>query len=176
MGLPTDYSPAPLPKQGLWWRIIVSIAGLAVLAAIFSMYPTEHGNTWYHQLNQPFFAPAYWMPFVAWPLVYILMGSALGIMWQRHAKSPDPMERMYAKNGIVLFGIHLIFNLIFPFLLIGLQMPILSLVDICVLICFIFILVRFFKHVDHTASRLLIPYLLWIIYAASLNAAILVLN
>ncbi len=159
-----------------WWKMIVSIIVLGGVGFVCSRYPTQHGSSWYHQLNQPFFAPPYWLPFVMWTLVYILMGCAIGIIWHYAAKNPVEQTVKLAKKAIVLFVIHLVFNLIFPILLIGFEAPVVALVDILILIIFIGILIKKFLPINKIASRLLIPYLIWIFYATALNVAIIVLN
>lgn len=170
------YDKEPVSKRGVWWRMIASIIILGGAGFLFSRYPAQHGEGWYHQLRQPVFAPPYWLPFVMWSLVYILMGCSVGIVWHRAVKSSSPQTVKLAKQGIILFIIHLGFNLIFPIILIGFRLPLISLIDILILIIFILLLIRKFYPVSRTASFLLIPYLLWIIYATMLNVALLVLN
>src|SRR5699024_10398093 len=120
--------------KGLWWKIVLSIVVLSSIAAVCSRFPAEHGSGWYHQLEQPFFAPAYWMPFVMWTLVYILMGAAVGLLWQQHVKSKDQAVAKRAKKGLQLFGVHLIFNLICPIILIGFRMPVVAFIDMLILL------------------------------------------
>src|SRR5699024_8805546 len=115
-------------------------------------------------------------PFVMWPLVYVLMGCSFGILWHYAVKSRQPQMVKLAQKGIVLFIIHLVFNLVFPVIFIGFHLPVVAFIDILILIAFILTLIWFFKRINRTAAYLLIPYLFWIIYAAALNGAILVLN
>lgn len=163
-------------KGKLWLRILISIGFLGGLAWLVSLFPAETGSSWYHDLKQPAFAPPYWLPFVMWTLVYVLLGTALGILWNQAETAKDQNLILKTVKGIFFFGIHLLFNLIFPIILIGLEMPVLSLIDILILIALIVALIFYLHPVNKTASLLLVPYLIWIIYAASLNVAILVLN
>lgn len=164
------------PKNGVWWKMIVSIFILGAVGFLFSKYPAEQGGGWYHQLRQPPFAPPYWLPFVMWTLVYILMGCSVGMIWHHAAKNPDSRIIKLAKAGIALFIIHLIFNLLYPLILIGYHLPLVSLIDILLLIVFIIVLILRFYRISQIASFLLIPYLFWIIYATLLNISIIVLN
>src|SRR5699024_3675399 len=163
-------------RKDIWWKMIVSIAILGLLGFIFSRYPAENGDGWYHQLELPYFAPPYWLPFVMWTLVYILMGCSVGIIWQYAAKSENTQLKSRAKKGLLFFGIHLLFNLFFPIILIGFHKPIIGLIDIVILLVFIVFLIRFFRPINRVASNLLIPYFLWILYATMLTVAIIVLN
>ncbi len=163
-------------KQGLWWKILISIVVLTTVAVVCSRFPAEYGSGWYHQLKQPFFAPAYWMPFVLWTVVYILMGWTVGLLWQQNLKTTNPIDAIRAKNGLKLFGVHLIFNLSCPIILIGFQMPVLAFIDMLILLALIGVMIYRFSRFNRLASRLMIPYLIWIVYAAALNLAIIVLN
>lgn len=165
-----------LSKKKAWWKMVTATVILGTLAYIFSRYPSQLGEGWYHQLQQPFFAPPYWLPFVMWSIVYILMGCSIGIIWHYAAKSPSPKTVNRAKKGIVLFGIHLLFNLIFPVILIGFHLPIIAFLDILLLIIFIIVLIWHFNPINRSAAYLLLPYLIWIIYASALNLAIIILN
>ena len=163
-------------RKDIWWKMIVSIAILGLLGFIFSRYPAENGDGWYHQLELPYFAPPYWLPFVMWTLVYILMGCSVGIVWHHAVKSTGVRTLKLAKTRLVLFSIHLVFNLLFPLFLIGFHLPVISLIDIVILLLFIAVLIRYFYRIHPTASYLLLPYFFWILYATILNISIIVLN
>lgn len=167
---------ATVSKNDTWWKILISIFVLGIAGFLFSRYPTAHGGGWYHQLKQPDFAPPYWLPFVMWSVVYILMGSSVGIIWHHAVNKSNPLIVKSSRKGIFLFIIHLIFNLIFPLILIGYHLPVISLIDISILVLLIIALIWKFHPISKTAAWLLMPYLVWIIYATLLNAAILVLN
>ena len=136
-----------------------------------------HGHEeWYKTLNQPFFAPPRWLPWVMWMIVYILMGGAIGIIWQIKAINRYPIITKFAKRGIIVFVLHFIFVFIYPTFLFGLHMPGLALADLIIILAFIVILIRHFFRLDRVAAYLLIPYFIWGLYAAALNIAIIILN
>ncbi len=164
-----------LKKEALG-KMLLSTIILAGLAFLCSHYPAETGGGWYHQLKQPVFAPPYWLPFAMWTLVYILMGCSAGILWHNAAQNKDTQLASRAKKGLVLFAIHLIFNLIFPVILIGFHKPVIGMIDLLILLGFIGYMIRYFQPINRLAARLLIPYFIWIVYAGALNAAIIVLN
>lgn len=170
---PDEYS---LSKKGVWWKILISLLVLIAIGYIFSHYPAQYGGGWYQHLKQPFFAPAHWVPFVMWALVYVFMSCSFGIIWHYAVKSHQPRMANLAQKGMVLFAVHLLFNLIFPVILIGFHLPVVAFIDILILIIYVITLIWFFKRINRIAACLLIPYLLWILYAAALNAAIIVLN
>lgn len=171
-----EYKPGVFSREGIWRKIFISVTVLGLVSMLFSRFPAKSGDGWYHSLNQPTFAPAYWMPFVMWTLVYILIGISFAIVWDKFEKAPTVAEKDIARTGILLFGAHMVFNWINPLLLIGLHWPKLALIDMLILIGFIIALIFHFRKIDKVATQMLIPYFIWILYAASLLVAIIVLN
>lgn len=163
-------------KNGLWWRILVAIiviGGLGVLSSRLCM--GEH-QVWYHALNQPFFMPPTWLPWMMWTIVYILIGGSIGIIWQLSVVGRYPIIIKLAKRGLIIFFIHFIFVFIYPTLLFGFHQMVLALIDLCIILIFVVGLIRFFFRLDRVAAFLLVPYFIWASYAAALNIALIILN
>ncbi|HLW30590.1 MAG TPA: TspO/MBR family protein [Brumimicrobium sp.] len=163
-------------KSGLWWKIVISalvFLGLGTLSGLCSMNGYE---SWYNDLNKPFFNPPAWIFGPTWTILYILMGGSFAIIWHIVAIGRYPIIVKFAKRGVVIFLIHFLFNLAWTPIFFGLQMPGLALVIIFILLAFIIILIRHFFRLDRLSAFLLIPYLLWVSFATALNLAIVVLN
>lgn len=163
-------------KKGLFIRVLISILILGSLGIFSSRLAMSGHVEWYKTLNQPFFAPPRWLPWILWMVVYILMGGALGIIWQIKAINRYPIITKFARRGIIIFIIHFLFVFIYPSLLFGLHHPVIALVDLIIILAFTVILIRHFFRLDRVAAFLLIPYFLWCLYAATLNISIIVLN
>lgn len=97
------------------------------------------------------------------------MGISLYRIWV-YGKSPAKTRL------IVLFFIQLIFNLLWTILFFGLKTPIFALFEIITLMGIVGFLTYQFGKVDKWAGILLVPYLLWGIFAAILNFSIVILN
>lgn len=166
----------PTFKSGLWWKIVISsfvFIGLGTLSGFLSMNGYE---TWYSQLNKPFFIPPNWLFGPTWIVLYILMGGSLGIIWQIAAVSRYPIISNFAKRGVFIFLLHFILNLTWSPLFFGVKMPVLAFVLISIMLAFIVLIIRHFYRLDRLAAFLLIPYLLWTIFATVLNLSIIILN
>lgn len=166
----------PSFKKGLFIRILISILVLGSLGVLSSRLAMTGHVEWYKTLNQPFFAPPRWLPWILWMVVYILMGASFGIVWQIKAINRYPIITKFARRGINVFLIHFIFVFIYPTLLFGMRHPVIALVNLIVILAFIVILIRHFYRLDRIAAFLLIPYFIWCLYAAALNISIIVLN
>ena len=125
-------------------------------------------SIWYNNLIKPAFAPPDWIFAPAWAFLYSLMGLALLFYIL------EPEKKKAA--GYVYFGIQLFLNLLWTPVFFGLKSIVWGLVIIILLDIFVILTIwRFFK-VYKPAGILLIPYLLWIIFATYLNIGYLVLN
>lgn len=163
-------------KTGLWWKIVLSVIvflGLGTLSGFSTMSAIDG---WYADLTKPSFTPPNWIFGPAWTILYILMGGSFGIIWQVAAKGRYPIMVKFAKRGLVLFGVHFLLNLAWTPLFFGLHRPDWALLVIVLLIIMIAFLIRHFFRLDRLAAFLLVPYLLWGLFATVLNISILVLN
>ena len=125
-------------------------------------------STWYINLNKPSFNPPKWIFGPVWTILYIMMGIALGKIWD---------NRNNNKPLLILFIIQLIFNLAWSPIFFYFQRIDFALYDIILLWMnlFFIILISLFRKAKIIAT-LLIPYFLWVSFAAILNLRIYQLN
>lgn len=124
---------------------------------------------WYNELNKPALSPPSWIFSPVWLILYITILLALITFivkptWQKKS------------SGYSWFIIQMLLNLLWMpafFILknVGLALAIIILLDISV-----FLTIKSFYSVSKLASRLLIPYFIWILFATYLNAAYFILN
>ena len=163
-------------REGLLIKVVISsiiIIGLGTLSGLLS---AGGEGQWYASLNKPAFTPPNWLFGPAWLVLYILMGISFARIWQVKTKSRYPIIRKYAYNGILIFSVHFLLNLIWTPLFFGLQQPLLALINIIILLGMILFLIRYFKRIDRIAAFVLIPYVLWVSFATLLNLSIVILN
>ena len=77
---------------------------------------------------------------------------------------------------LILYGLQLLANFIWPLLFFGGGWFLLSFFWLIVLWVLIYLTIRAFSKVDETAGNLLIPYILWVTFAAYLNFGIYLFN
>lgn len=127
-------------------------------------------NSWYSVLKKPFFTPPSWLFGPVWTLLYIMMGVAAGIVWSRG------FYHKWVKIALYHFGFQLILNAAWSIFFFGLQNPLIAFVDITALFILLIFTFKWFKVVNITAAYLLVPYIIWVAYAAILNLRIWQLN
>ena len=148
--------------------IFIFISQAAGLVGSFFTSPAI--PTWYATLNKPSFNPPSWLFGPVWITLYTLMGLAAWLVWQKWGEST------LAKGAVILFLVHLVFNSLWSILFFGLQNPGLAFIEIIILWLMILALIIIFYRIDKRAAYLLVPYILWVSFAAVLNFSIWRLN
>jgi tryptophan-rich sensory protein len=124
---------------------------------------------WYHvTMRQPSFLPPYWLFGVAWALVHVFMAVAAWEVWLTGHGSRN--------RALAWWGLLLVMNVGWSALIFGLHRPGWSWLLLSLTIVFSMLCVRFFSLLSRTAAYLMGPYLVWIVFAWTLNLAIWTLN
>ena len=150
--------------------LIVVVTCLAI--GYFSGTVTRSAITdWYPTLEKPIFNPPNWVFAPVWSMLYIMMGVAAGLVWNR-----IDFEKELVKKALILFAIQLALNALWSYLFFGLHNPMLAGLEIIVLWLFIYETYLQFSKINKIAGYLFIPYLAWVSFAAVLNISIWWLN
>ncbi len=117
-------------------------------------------------VNPPLSPPSYLFPIV-WSILYLLIGTSYYIY--RKNNNDDSLT-------IKLYYIQLILNYLWSIIFFTLKLRTLAVIWIIILaITIIYLMIRFYKE-ERTSFYLLIPYILWVLFATYLNIGIVVLN
>ena len=123
--------------------------------------------TWYGGLSKPNWTPPNWLFAPVWTVIYVLMGIAVGLTWRRSSLAAVPMQ---------LFLLQLLLNVAWSAVFFRFRSPGSAFVEIVALWCATLVTALSFRNSDRLAGWLMIPYLVWVSYAAALNFAIWRLN
>ncbi|KKT11448.1 MAG: Integral membrane protein [candidate division WWE3 bacterium GW2011_GWB2_43_22] len=151
-------------------KLIISFIVTFTAAALGAYFTSPSINTWYASLNKPFFNPPNWVFGPVWTLLYILMAVALYLVWKKEAESREKLK------AVILYTIQLTLNALWSVVFFGMREPTIALAEIVFLGIAVILTAQSFKKISVGASRLLIPYIIWIGFAAILNLSIVVLN
>ena len=128
-------------------------------------------KTWYPTIEKPIFNPPNWVFAPVWTMLFILMGIAAGMVWNKL----EPNKEL-VKKGLLFFTVQLLLNALWSYLFFGLNNILLALIEIILLWLIIYETYYIFKQVDKKAGYLLIPYLGWVGFASVLTGTIYWLN
>jgi translocator protein len=136
-------------------------------SAIGGLATIEFKEPWYSLLIKPSYNPPDWMFAPVWTTLYLMMTIAIWTFW--HSKNKNI-------KTIYIYFIHLIFNTTWSVVFFVFHKIFFALVILVILILLIITLIVRFKRVNMISYYLMIPYLLWCIYALILNTSLLILN
>lgn len=151
---------------------ILSVVVTCLVIGYFSGIVTRSAITdWYPTLVKPSFNPPNWIFAPVWSLLYVMMGVAAGLVWNRLE-----FEKEAVKKALIFFAIQLALNALWSYLFFGLHNPMLAGLEIIVLWLMIYETYVQFGKINKIAGYLFLPYLAWVSFAAVLNASIWWLN
>ena len=120
-------------------------------------------KVWYNQFKKaPWTPPDYWFGII-WPILYTLMFISLYMVYNN-------------RKALTLFVIQFVLNIIWTTIFFRLKMIKLALFDLILLLFVVVMTIRVFYSINKFAAILLLPYLLWLFVAFSLNLYIVIHN
>jgi len=140
----------------------LAVGGLAALLT--------GGMDAFDALNKPPLSPPGWLFPIVWSVLYLLMGYAS----YRVLESGAGEEHI--RKAILLYAAQLLANFIWPLLFFGGMWLLAALIWILVLWVLILLTILAFTKDDEIAGHMLLPYILWVTFAAYLNFGFFLCN
>lgn len=142
---------------------------LAFAAAAIGGIASANAGSFYQELVRPSWSPPASLFGPVWTVLYLLMGIAAWLVWSEK-------QSEHRRGALTLFVIQLAFNTLWSWLFFAWREGGWAFAEILLLWILIVATVIAFRRVDRIAAVLMIPYLLWVSFAAVLNFAIWRLN
>jgi benzodiazapine receptor len=154
-----------------WGRIaLITVPAIVLIGSASGWLSNSgYGNRWFASLLKPDFMPPGWLFGVVWPILYVLMGIAVAMILA------EPPSRRRS-NALLLFFAQLALNFAWSPIFFALHDMRLAKVVIFVMAGIAAAAAGQFLRLRRVAGLLLIPYLAWLVFAATLNTAIDNLN
>jgi tryptophan-rich sensory protein len=144
-------------------------AGTVILVLAIGGWTTTVG-TWYENLRKPPWNPPNWVFGPAWTVILALAAWSGVSAW---TNAPDDPGRVLI---LALFGINIVLHMLWSPLFFELKRPDWALIEVPFLWLSIAALILGVGQYSTLAVWLLLPYLLWVTFAALLNLTIVRLN
>jgi benzodiazapine receptor len=154
-----------------WGKIaLVSVPAIVLLGSLSGWVSNSgFGNDWFDALEKPSFMPPGWAFGVVWPILYVSLGVAVAMI---HALPPSEAKR----KALILFYIQLVLNFAWsPVFFAAHDMRAAAVIIIMMIAIAAGAAGQFFR-LRVAAGYLMVPYLAWLVFATTLNTAILNLN
>lgn len=126
-------------------------------------------DDWYWGLNKSPLTPEGYVFGIVWPILYVLMGLSLAIIWQKR-------NEKWADWAIGVFLFQLVMNFSWSPLFFCMHEIATSFYLLLSIVSAVIVTIILFLRVSSFAAVLLVPYLMWICFASYLNYEIMQSN
>ena len=148
---------------------LISWFALCFVASAIGAAASIQAQSFYGELTQPTWAPPSWVFGPVWTILYGMMAVAAWLVWSEGGLRAN-------RSSLSLFGAQLALNSLWSWLFFAWFLGALAFADILILWALIAATIVSFWKVRPLAGALLIPYLLWVSFAAALNYSVWQLN
>ena len=143
-----------------------------------TLFTIPNVDGWYAEAEKVAWSPPNWLFAPTWSALYFLIALSAWLIW----RNTDERLRKARKTALIVYAIQIVLN--------GLWTPVffggypafgslalwIGLVIIVALAVTIVIMIAKYRKISALAAWLMLPYLLWILFATSLNAGVAILN
>ncbi|MFJ9554453.1 TspO/MBR family protein [Nocardiopsis sp. NPDC101807] len=143
-------------------------AALVAVAAVGGAAASGSGAV-YAELELPAWAPPAWLFGPVWTALYVMIALAGWLVWRASGLAG-------ASAFFAVYALQLVLNAAWTPLFFGAGLYFAALVDIAALAVAVAAAIALGRRHSTAAALLLVPYLLWVVFAAALNLAIAVAN
>jgi benzodiazapine receptor len=160
------------PRRGIgrrdWLGLLAFLAVAIAVAAIGSLTTIGAVDGWYAHADHVGWTPPNWIFGVVWTVLYAMIAVAGWLVWRMR-------YRRDVRTALTLYAAQFVLNSLWTpvffggYQLIGVAALWVAVVIIIALDLLVAATVASFWPASRTAALLLVPYLLWILYASSLN-------
>jgi len=146
-------------SKNKFWIFVLCLAIVFIAALIGGLF-TDTG-AWYEKIKPSITPPNYVFPIV-WNILFFLIALSLFFSWIN-------ADKKQKKSVMIIFGLNLIFNILWSVFYFGLKNVSLAFLDLILIWISIIAMIKIAWKIDRKASLLLVPYLLWVSFAGVLN-------
>jgi benzodiazapine receptor len=151
-----------------WLMLTVFLAICLAAGGLGSFVTGSSVRHWYPQLRKPVGTPPSWVFGPVWTTLYVLMAISAWLVWREYGRGARP--------ALLIFFAQLTLNVAWSGIFFGSRLPGVAFAEILILWLAIAFNIFVFYWLVPAAALLLLPYLLWVSYAAYLNFGIWRLN
>lgn len=149
--------------------LLIAVAIPLLVGAVAGLL-TRNSMQVFEGLQQPPFAPPGVLFPIVWTILYALMGIASYLIY---TSGKDPEE---VSSALTVYGVQLVVNFLWPIVFFRFGWYTFAFFWLILLWVLVIYTILLFYRISKPAAWLMVPYLLWLTYAAYLNLGIVLLN
>ena len=147
--------------------VLVAFVGACFLAAATgAVFPP---GDWYERLAKPSWRPPNWLFAPVWTVIYLTIAVSGWLVWRKYGFAGATLP-------LAIYLLQLVLNAAWTPIFFGLRRPDLAFFEIVMLWLSIVATIATFRSLNAAAAWLLLPYLAWVTFAATLNFSVWRLN
>lgn len=149
--------------------LIISIA-IPLAVGGLSALLTKDSMIMFDYVRKPPLSPPGWIFPVVWTILYILMGLASYFVYNLNK------PKLQINSALLFYGIQLFFNFFWSIFFFNMEKYLFSFIWLIAMWLLIIITAAKFWNIDKRSGLLMLPYIIWVTFAAYLNLGIYLLN
>ena len=146
--------------------LIVFVGASFLAAATGAVFPP---GDWYERLAKPAWRPPNWLFAPVWTVIYLTIAVSGWLVWRKSGFAGAALP-------LTIYLLQLVLNAAWTPIFFGLHRPDLAFLEIVMLWLSILATIITFHSLNAGAAWLLVPYLAWVTFAATLNFGVWRLN
>lgn len=152
------------------WKTLLKSIAIPLVTGGISALISMGGMKKFDTVNKPSFTPPMAVFPIAWTILYILMGIAFYLVITSNTSA------IKLSNAVKLYGAQLAFNFFWSIWFFSFSLYWFAFFWLVILWVLIILTIISFYKISKPAAYLMIPYLLWVTFAAILNFSIALMN
>lgn len=152
------------------WKTLIAAIAIPLAVGGLAALLTRGSMEMFAQLNKPPLSPPGWVFPVVWTILYTLMGIASYIVYTSDAPQAE------IRTALRRYAAQLAVNFFWSIFFFRFQWYLFSFLWIILLWILVFATLVSFYRISKAAGWLLVPYLLWVTFAAYLSLFVYLLN
>lgn len=152
------------------WKTLLLFLAIPVAVGLLSAVVSMEGMKHFEEVQKPPHTPPGWVFPAAWTVLYLLMGYASYVVWRSDA------PRRAVDHALVWYGAQLMANFLWSPLFFRWELYLPAMIWLGLMLVLVIVTLTRFWRIEPKAGCLLIPYVLWTVFALWLNAGVWSLN
>ena len=149
-------------------KSILKAVAIPLSVGILSGFLTKDAMEMFETMTQPPLSPPGWIFPVVWTILYTLMGLSSWLIYKSGGEGKE--------EALSLYFYQLVVNFLWPIFFFSFGWYFVSLLWLLLLWFLVIKMILSFYKISPVAAYLNIPYLIWLTFAAYLNAGVWLLN
>lgn len=157
-------------KHKIQYGKLAASLAIPLVTGALSAYLTRDGMEYFKSVPQPPLSPPAWLFPVVWTILYLMMGAASYLVLV------SGVSEARRDRALTVYGLSLAANFLWPIVFFTMRTYFTAFLLLFLLWVLVVMAALLFSCIDSRAGKLMIPYIVWLSFAAYLNLGVWLLN